>query len=125
MCEMNTRKKFHRITISSGSASTDPTFNSLKEILKRPVLGHYVRQIVCTETPPSDGDYPEGAAARNEKGEAADLARCGPQDWVPWREGRSGCKDARAGDGEGRMDSLHLSMDGYFQLRFGQWLTGE
>lgn len=45
--DMATRKRFHYIRISTGARSTDPAFELLLEILRKPSLGLYVRHIEC------------------------------------------------------------------------------
>ena len=47
VCDMSTRKKFHRLRISTTKRSIDPAFELLLEILKKPTLGQYVRYIEC------------------------------------------------------------------------------
>lgn len=47
ICEMRARKQFVNIKVSHRKKSIDPAFEQLMRILKRPILGHYVRYIEC------------------------------------------------------------------------------
>lgn len=60
ICEMDLRKKFDQILITYHKEDLDTGFTLLMEILKRPVLGRYVRQIECPDSPLCDDDYREG-----------------------------------------------------------------
>ncbi|KAJ6113909.1 hypothetical protein N7523_007226 [Penicillium sp. IBT 18751x] len=47
MSDMATRQKYHRITVFPDEYGTDEPFMSVMDILKRPLLGQYVRHIKC------------------------------------------------------------------------------
>lgn len=51
VCDMPTRKRFHRISISTTKRSIEPAFRLLLEILKKPTLRQYVRYIECYPKP--------------------------------------------------------------------------
>ncbi|KAL2816487.1 hypothetical protein BJX63DRAFT_430185 [Aspergillus granulosus] len=52
LCDMETRRRYHKIQILPNTSSLDTAFGQLMEILRRPHLGHYVRQLeVCTREP--------------------------------------------------------------------------
>lgn len=60
LCDMETRKKYRRIDIWLSDNSVDRAFNMLMDILKRPVLGRYVRHVGCWERVLAHNDFTEG-----------------------------------------------------------------
>jgi hypothetical protein len=57
MCDMATRNKYCRISVSSGEDDIDRAIGSLMEILKRPELAFYVRHIECRKALTWRADY--------------------------------------------------------------------
>lgn len=45
ICDMKTRKNFHQIRVFPNDQSIEQAFGLLMDILKRPILGHYVHEI--------------------------------------------------------------------------------
>lgn len=59
MCDMRTRQRYHRISISSSEENVDNAFEFLMDILRRPNLGQYVRHIECGKPTTRHMDYKE------------------------------------------------------------------
>lgn len=59
MCDIATRRKFHRICVYPNDQSIERAFSLLVDILKRPRLGQYVRQIEYYWRPNCEVDYAE------------------------------------------------------------------
>jgi hypothetical protein len=76
VCDMATRKRFHRISISKSESSIDEAFSFLLEILKQPQLALYVRHVEYHFTVMSRrADYKEAGLMRDLKSEEIDLIR--------------------------------------------------
>jgi hypothetical protein len=75
ICDMATRKKYHRISVSSGEQSIDRAFDFLMEILKRPTLGLYVRHVECHEPLSWYTDYEETKPMRDLSSDEITLIR--------------------------------------------------
>ncbi|KAJ6150405.1 hypothetical protein N7471_001604 [Penicillium samsonianum] len=72
---MATRKKYHRISVSSGEEGIDKPFALLMDILKRPSLGNYVRHIECCKATSRHMDYKEANSQRDLSNEEMILLR--------------------------------------------------
>lgn len=75
LCDMATRKKYHRISVSSGEEGIDKPFALLMDILKRPSLGNYVRHIECCKATSRHMDYKEANSQRDLSNEEMILLR--------------------------------------------------
>ncbi|OQD62059.1 hypothetical protein PENPOL_c014G02440 [Penicillium polonicum] len=75
LCDMATRKKYHRISVSSGEEDIDKPFALLMDILKRPSLGNYVRHVECCTATSSHMDYKQVKYQRNLRNEEIDLVQ--------------------------------------------------
>ncbi|CAI7601843.1 unnamed protein product [Penicillium glandicola] len=75
MCDMATRKKYHRISVSSGEENIDKPFELLMDILKRPSLGNYVRHIECCTPTNRHMDYKEAKSQRDLSNKEMNLVR--------------------------------------------------
>ena len=51
LCDMVARGKYYRIKICSEKQNTDEPLALIMDILKRPILGHYVRKVDSTRPP--------------------------------------------------------------------------
>ncbi|KXG49494.1 uncharacterized protein PGRI_070750 [Penicillium griseofulvum] len=65
VCDMETRKRFHRIRISNTDESRNVAFDLFMAILKRPLLGRYVRHIECAIPVAQLMNYREGEHQRH------------------------------------------------------------
>ncbi|KAJ5822563.1 hypothetical protein N7447_004903 [Penicillium robsamsonii] len=72
---MATRKKYHRISVSSGEEGIDRPFALLMDVLKRPSLGNYVRHIECCAVTCMRMGYKEGESQRDLSNEEMNLVR--------------------------------------------------
>ncbi|KOS48628.1 hypothetical protein ACN38_g323 [Penicillium nordicum] len=72
---MAKRKKYHRISVSSGEEDIDKPFALLMDILKRPSLGNYVRHVECCTATSSHMDYKQVKSQRNLSNEEIDLVQ--------------------------------------------------
>ncbi|KAJ5375685.1 hypothetical protein N7517_007691 [Penicillium concentricum] len=72
---MATRKKYHRISVSSGEEDIDRPFALLMDILKRPNLGNYVRHVECCTATCMRMDYKEVESQRDLSNEEMNLVR--------------------------------------------------
>ncbi|KAL3453537.1 hypothetical protein BJX65DRAFT_264230 [Aspergillus insuetus] len=52
LCDMSTRHKYHSVKIEPSTDSIDTAFTLLMDILRRPVLGRYIRHIEVRAAPP-------------------------------------------------------------------------
>lgn len=52
LCNLETRKRFHRIRVTASDNDIERAFGLLLEILQNPHLGQYVRCLECWESPP-------------------------------------------------------------------------
>lgn len=57
LCDVKRRKQFHRIRVSGKDAFINQTFDILMEILKKPSLGNYVREIQQQRRPSPGAPY--------------------------------------------------------------------
>ncbi|KAJ5972971.1 uncharacterized protein N7479_002889 [Penicillium vulpinum] len=71
------RKKYQRISVSSGEENIDESFAFLMDILKRPSLGNYVRHVECCKSIYEYGhiDYKEVKSQRDLSNEEMNLVR--------------------------------------------------
>ncbi|CAI7565773.1 unnamed protein product [Penicillium viridicatum] len=72
---MATRKKIHRISVSSGEEDIDKPFALLMDILKRPSLGNYVRHVECRTATSSHMDYKQVKSQLDSRNEEIDLVQ--------------------------------------------------
>ncbi|KGO48344.1 hypothetical protein PEX1_021370 [Penicillium expansum] len=72
---METRKKYHRISVSSCEEAIDKPFALLMDILKRPNLGNYVRHIECRTATSRHMDYKQVNSQRDLSNEEMTLVR--------------------------------------------------
>lgn len=75
LCDMATRKKYHRIGVSSCEEAIDKPFALLMDILKRPSLGNYVRHIECRTATSRHMDYKQVNSQRDLSNEEMTLVR--------------------------------------------------
>lgn len=75
LCDMTTRKKYHRISVSAGEEDIDKPFALLMDILKRPSLGNYVRHVECCTATSSHMDYKQVKSQRDLSNEEIDLVK--------------------------------------------------
>ncbi|KAJ5437526.1 hypothetical protein N7445_006070 [Penicillium cf. griseofulvum] len=75
MCDMATRKKYHRISVSSAEEDIDRSFDLLMDILKRPNLGTYVRHVECCNATYRRMGYKEAKFQRDLSEEEMNLVR--------------------------------------------------
>ncbi|KXG50505.1 uncharacterized protein PGRI_069960 [Penicillium griseofulvum] len=75
MCDMATRKKYHRISVSSAEEDIDRSFELLMDILKRPNLGTYVRHVECCYATYRRICYKEAKSQRELSEEEMNLVR--------------------------------------------------
>ncbi|KAJ5173655.1 uncharacterized protein N7500_001586 [Penicillium coprophilum] len=72
---MATRRKYHRIIVSSCEEDVDNAFALLMDILKRPSLGNYVRHVECRNPTSEHMDYSEAKSQRDLSDEELNLVR--------------------------------------------------
>ncbi|KGO73222.1 hypothetical protein PITC_003100 [Penicillium italicum] len=72
---MATRKKYHRISVSSCEEDIDKSFAFLIDILKRPSVGNYVRHIECCTATSRHMDYKQVNSQRDLSNEEINLVR--------------------------------------------------
>ncbi|RDW67503.1 F-box protein [Aspergillus mulundensis] len=65
LCDMQTRRKYHKIRIAPNTGSLDRAFNLLLDILRRPSLGRYVRQIKVHARLPMHVEYMQRQSQRD------------------------------------------------------------
>ena len=78
LCDMVARGKYYRIKICSEKQNTDEPLALIMDILKRPILGHYVRKVDSTRPSYSqftDTDNKEVKFQRDLSNEEAGLVR--------------------------------------------------
>lgn len=75
MCDMATRKQYHRINILQGEFGVDRAFEFLMEILKRPELALYVRHVENHTAVTCYTDYRESEPMRELSTEEMTLIR--------------------------------------------------
>ncbi|OQE34808.1 hypothetical protein PENCOP_c015G01691 [Penicillium coprophilum] len=75
MCNMATRKKYHRIIVSSCEEDIDNSFALLMDILKEPSLGNHVRHVECRNPASVYMDYTEAKSQRDLSNEELDFVR--------------------------------------------------
>ncbi|QQK45246.1 F-box domain protein [Penicillium digitatum] len=76
LCDMATRKKYHRVSVSSNDEDNiEISFALLMEILKRPSLGDYVRHIECRTATSRHLDYKQVNSQRDLSNEEMTLVR--------------------------------------------------
>ncbi|KAI9929540.1 hypothetical protein ASPWEDRAFT_183991 [Aspergillus wentii DTO 134E9] len=64
LCDMETRKKYNRIHITGRDEGIDRAFNLLMDIIRRPSLGYFVRQIDHWQPLRGPEEYKEGVFER-------------------------------------------------------------
>lgn len=75
MCDMATRRRYHRVSVSEAEDSLDNAFELLMDILKRPTLGQYVRHVECCQPLSKHKDYEETNFERYLSNEDMNLLR--------------------------------------------------
>ncbi|KAJ5215873.1 uncharacterized protein N7498_002280 [Penicillium cinerascens] len=64
LCDMKTRERCYQIRVEPKDYSINKTFDLVMEILKKPQLGNYVREIVQTREPSMEHHYVQTAEQR-------------------------------------------------------------
>lgn len=75
MCDMKMRQRYHQISVSSSEESVDNAFEFLMDILRRPILGQYVRHVECSKPTTRHLDYEEVEYERDLSSEDMALLR--------------------------------------------------